>query len=111
MRPPELYWKRFAANEDPQTPEQHWVFTWHRISHYYGSGKGADDLSFQVKLFENGVIEYHYGAMVSGTTDNFGTGSSATVWLENLPGTVALVRSINQPVVQPNTAVRFTPIP
>jgi PhoPQ-activated pathogenicity-related protein len=49
--------------------------------------------------------------MVSGTTDNFGTGSSATVWLENLPGTVALVRSINQPVVQPNTAVRFTPIP
>lgn len=111
MRPPEMYWKRFAANEDPQTPEQHWVFTWHRLSHWFSSGKGADDLSFQVKLFENGVIEYHYGAMVSGTTDNYGTGSSATIWLENPAGTVALVRSINQPLVQPNTAVRFTPIP
>ncbi|MFO0599592.1 MAG: hypothetical protein U0228_30075 [Myxococcaceae bacterium] len=108
-RSPEMYWKRFNLNEDPVTTAPHWVFSWHHMSHYYSSGKGADDLNFEVKLFEDGTIEYHYGTMVSGTTSNYANGNSATVWLENPAGTIALSQSVNQPVVAPNTAWRFTP--
>ena len=61
----EVYWKHVAAGEDPATPAAHWVFQWAHVRHYGTSP--ADDLNFQVKLFESGVIEYHYGAMTSGT--------------------------------------------
>lgn len=107
----DLYWKRFAANEDPVTPAQHWVFMWNHFRHYSSSTTGADDLNFEVKLFENGVVEYHYGTMTSGTSSNYGDGNSATVWLEDPTGNFALPVSINQAVVAPNTAWRFSPVP
>jgi hypothetical protein len=103
----DMYWKRFEANEDPVTPAPHWVFQWHRFRYYNTSP--ADDFNFQVKLFESGAIEYHYAAMTSGTAQNYGNGNSATVWLENPAGTQAAFVSINQPLVQPNSAYRFTP--
>jgi hypothetical protein len=102
-----VYWQRFAAGEDPVTPDAHWVFQWHRATYF--STTTPDDLNFQVKLFENGTIEYHYAAMTSGSADNYALGGGATVWLENPAGTQALVRSLNQPVVQPNSAYRFSP--
>lgn len=110
-RSPEVYWKRFAMGEDPQTPAPHWVIQWAHLSHFSSTTKGLDDLNFEAKLFEDGTIEYHYGTMSSGTNDGFGGGSSATVWLENLAGNLALFRNINQGQVQSNTAVRFTPAP
>jgi hypothetical protein len=103
----EMFWKRFAANEDPQTPAQHWVFQWARVSQYYASP--VDDLNFEVKLFEDGTIEYHYGTMLSGDSSNYADGNSATAWLESPVGDQAFVLSINQPLVRPNTAFRFTP--
>lgn len=103
----EMYWKRFAAGEDPATPQQHWVFQWKSFSYWLSST--PDDMNFEVKLFESGVIEYHYGSMVSGTSSNYATGTSATVWLENPAGTQALVISINQQLIRPNTAFRFVP--
>jgi hypothetical protein len=110
---PELYWKRIAPMEDPLAPAGHWIFQWSHVSHQQSAvaDKGLDDLNFQVKLFEDGTIEYHYGAMTSGTVNGYADGNSATVWFENLAGNLALFRSINQPLVRPNTAVRFTPAP
>lgn len=105
--PGEMYWKRFAAGEDAATPLPHWVFSWNRFSYWLASP--ADDLNFQVKLFDDGAIEYHYGTMVSTDTDNYADGHSATVWLEKPDATLALVLSINQGVVRPNTAFRFVP--
>lgn len=102
--PASMYWKRFAPNEDPVTTAQHWVFMWHQVRHVTG-----DELNFQVKLFEDGTIEYHYGAMVSGSSSNYADGNSATVWLEEPTGFTALTQSVNQPVVAPNTAWRFIP--
>lgn len=102
--PSDLYWKRFAANEDPATPAPHWVFMWHHFRHVAG-----DDLNFEVKLFENGTIEYHYATMASGSSTNYGDGNSATVWLEEPTGFRALAQSVNDPVVAPNTAWRFSP--
>lgn len=103
----ELFWKKFEPNEDPATPERHWVFQWRALS--FGSSSPSDDLNFEAKLFESGVIEYHYGAMVSGTTTNYASGTSATAWLENPTGTQALVISVNQPLIRPFTSYRFVP--
>ncbi|MDP1823566.1 MAG: hypothetical protein Q8L48_09995 [Archangium sp.] len=103
----EMYWKHFAANEDPATPQQHWVFQWKAFSYWLTSP--ADNMNFELKLFESGVIEYHYGSMVSGSTSNYAAGTSATAWLENPAGTQALVISINQQLIRPNTAFRFVP--
>lgn len=99
------YFKRVAPNEDSNNPGGHWIVQWHHYSHFVA----GDDLNIQVKLFDTGVIEYHYAAMVSGSSSNYANGNSATVWLENTAGTAALVSSVNQPLVRPNTAIRFTP--
>lgn len=104
----DIYWKRFALNEDAATPAPHWVFMWNHFRHYNTSP--ADDLNFEVKLFENGTIEYHYGAMTSGTSSNYANGNSTTVWLEEPTGTLALPISVNQStIIAPNTAWRFSP--
>lgn len=105
----DLYWKYFAPNEDPGTPAQHWVFQWRSVRH--ASTSPADDLNFEVMLFDDGVIEYHYGPMISGTANLYANGNSTTVWLKNPSATGALVWSIERPIIQPNTAVRFTPVP
>ncbi|MDP1828905.1 MAG: lamin tail domain-containing protein [Archangium sp.] len=103
----DLYWKRMAAGEDAQRPEPHWIFQWHRLRHL--STAPADDLNFQVKLFEDGTIEYHYGELRSGTTTNYGNGNSATVWLERSDAGVAITLSANTADVKPHTAWRFVP--
>lgn len=104
-----MYWKHFTAGEDAATPAEHWVFQWAHFKHYGTTGAG-DDLNFEVKLFVDGTIEYHYAAMVSGTSSNWANGNGATVWLEEPTGTFALAVSINQPTVLPNSAVRFVPL-
>jgi hypothetical protein len=76
-------------------------------------GSTGDVLNFEIKLFDNGVIEYHYGSMVGPRAD----GNSATRWIDNLDGTAALAISVRSgvvaqnvgPLVIPNTAFRFTP--
>lgn len=103
----DLYWKFIAAGEDPLRPEAHWIFQWHRVRHLNTSP--PDDLNFEVKLFESGVIEYHYGAMTSGTIAGYADGNSATVWLEYGDAGVALVESVDTPSVRPHSAIRFIP--
>ncbi|MBE2248123.1 MAG: lamin tail domain-containing protein [Myxococcus sp.] len=81
------------------------IIEWFRVEQL---GEG-DDMTFEVKLFDNGVIEFHYATMLSGSTANVANGNSATRWIENPEGTQALPISVNQPTVMPNTAFRFTP--
>ena len=103
----ELYWKRMAVGEDVQRPEPHWIFQWSRVRHI--STTPADDLNFQVKLFEDGTIEYHYGVMSSLATTQYANGNSATVWLDRADGGTALTLSANTSDVRPNSAWRFVP--
>lgn len=100
-----VFLQYFPAGADPGTPAEHWVVQFHRFEHFVAN----DDLNFEVKFFTDGALEYHYGRMVSGSTSNYGNGNSATAWLENPAGTQALVIGINQPVIAPFTAYRFTP--
>lgn len=102
-----LQWQALAPNEDPQTPARHWIVQWTRFSTDLGAS-GPDDLTFQLKLFEDGTVEFHYATMTSGTSANYGLGASATVWLENPAGTQALSVSTNTQAPRSNTAWRFS---
>lgn len=73
-------------------------------------------LNFQVHLIDTGVIEIHYGDLGTTSTSqsiiNNVSGASATVWLERQDGAVAVPWSINRTGgIQPNSGVRFTPVP
>ena len=101
-----VFSKRVAANEDPFAAAPHWVFQWHRWAHLAG-----DDLNFQVKLFDDGTIEYHFAKMQSGASATpYGSGLSSNTWLENPGGTQALVINANSvtPGISPFTAYRFS---
>jgi hypothetical protein len=74
----------------------------------------GQDLNFQVKFFENGDLEYHYGGMADAGTEVTNKGSSATSWLEDRTGTSATQININSagtPGIQPNTSYRYTYTP
>lgn len=101
-----VLWKRVVANEDSANPGGHWIFQWKAFDHDLGV---FANLNFQVKLFDTGIIEYHYGPMVRGFGGAYETGFSATVWLENPAGTLALPISVNTARSWAGTAVRFTP--
>ncbi|MBX7114474.1 MAG: lamin tail domain-containing protein [Myxococcaceae bacterium] len=102
-----IYSQRFAAGADANELRPHWVIQWHRFTHYGLSA--PDDLNFEVKFFDDGDIEVHYGTMSSGDTSRYGTGSSATIWLENLLGTQALMVDPRTTPIRPQSAYRFRP--
>lgn len=94
-----VFWARRA---------DHTVIEWSHFTHWLGS----DDLNYEVKLFDNGAIEFHYGTMTSTSSSTYGNGNSATIWIERPSGTAsALPIGVNQAVINPNTAYRFTPTP
>lgn len=106
------FWDDLADNLSVPTSNVYWtrragvtIVEWYRVEQLGDN----DDMSFQVKLFDNGVIEFHYGTMISGSTSNWANGNGATRWIENPDGTAALAISVNEPTVQPNTGFRFTP--
>jgi hypothetical protein len=101
-----VFVQRMNPGQDTAVPAGHWIVQWNAVNHY---NKVGDDLNFQAKLFDSGVIEYHYAGMTSGSSLNYADGNSATLWLEHPTGASALPIGINQPVIQPFTAYRFTP--
>ncbi|MDP2270146.1 MAG: hypothetical protein Q8N23_10065 [Archangium sp.] len=105
-----VYSQRVAANVDPAAPAAHWVVQWTHWAHFNNT-LNFDDLNFQVKLFDDGTLEYHYGLMLSTSIDQYGSGISSVTWLENPTGTQALVINANSftPGVQSNSGVRFSP--
>jgi hypothetical protein len=69
-------------------PNRVQVFEWN-VSHF-----GADDLRFQVQLYETtNVIEIHYCS--TGTGSNEATGNDATIGTENAAGTAGVQVSYN----------------
>lgn len=103
----QIYVQRLAAGVDPAASAPHWIIQWHHWSHF----SSYDDLEFEMKLFDDGVIEYHYGSMTSGTSSAYGSGISANAWIENATGDQALVINANSdnPGLSPYTAFRFVP--
>ncbi len=109
-RPPYVLYRRVAPNEVEPGSVGHYVVQWHRGTSL--SDKDVD-VSFQIKFFDDGVIEYHYGLMQNGTKSiAYGQGESASSWLENETGTEALVINAKSrtPGIQSHTAFRFSPL-
>lgn len=106
----EMYWQRVGPNVDPFASAPHWIIQWHNWS-WWTSGLVGDLLFFQVKLFDDGTIEFHYDRMESGNSSQRGSGLNATSGIENAAGTQALIINTQSltPGIQPNTAFRFSP--
>ncbi len=108
-----IFWDRIVRNTNGeiyvQRRSNYTIVSWQDFRIY---AQGGNQVNFQIKLFDNGVIEYHYGNMNPGTYAPDRTrGSAATVWLEKEDGSSALPYSIRQNGgVQPNSGVRFTPL-
>ncbi len=90
------------------------IISWEAVS-FFGQTATTSVLNFQVHLVDTGVIEFHYGDLSTTSTTSSviarHAGGEATTWLERQDGTIAVVRSVNQPTVLPRSGVRFTPIP
>lgn len=93
----------------------HTIVQWHHSSYW---SPLSDDMNFEVKLFDNGVIEFHYGTMTNNPsgTQRYAEGASATAWIERPTGTPAALPIVRNSTVSsatsfiaPNTAYRFTP--
>jgi hypothetical protein len=84
----------------------HWIIQYAHVSYYYG-----EDLNFEVKLFDDGTIEFHYDVMTSGSYGNYANGNAATIWMCAPDFHSALPIGIDQAVIAPNSAYRFTPVP
>jgi hypothetical protein len=85
------------------------VFEW---SGFEFLSDAASELTFQVKLFESGVVEVHYCGLTPGSDASRATGGSATVGLENALGTDGTQHSFNMPgSIGTTDALRFTPAP
>ncbi|MDP2271892.1 MAG: hypothetical protein Q8N23_31370 [Archangium sp.] len=106
-----VYLKRVGPGEDPFAAAPHWIVQWHRVSHSTTTVASRDDLNFQAKLFDDGVIEYHFAELRSTSSTQYGSGTSSVTWLEAPGGTSALVINANStsPGISPHTAFRFTP--
>ncbi len=105
-----IYTARRDPNGAPGTGDEYTIISWEG---WRNSTTTSYDLNFQVKLFDNGNIEYHYGNM-SGPNQTLTRGTSATIWLEAEDGRSALVHNINTAFgsgVDSNTALRFRYVP
>lgn len=105
----QVYLQRVGPGVDPAAPAAHWVLQWHRYSIFLCTS----DLNFQLKFFDDGVIEAHYDKLLGLTVDQCPVEEATTAWLENLAGTQALTVSSQgtrtTPGIRPYTAFRYSP--
>ena len=102
-----IYTLRRDPDGTPATGDEYTIISWEDWRCF----AATQSLNFQVKLFDNGNIEYHYGTMTGAATTT--QGSSATSWLEDRFGKSAATININSiaPGIQPNTGFRYTYAP
>lgn len=104
-----VFAQRFAAGDDVETPSAHWIVQWAHVAH---SSSSSDDLNFEVKFFDSGAVEYHYGSMESASSSVYGGGGSATMWFELPDASAAIAAGINTTVLRPTNTLawRFSPL-
>lgn len=103
-----VYYAWVGENVDPTTPDPHWVFEWRKLKRRFNSA--GDLATFQLMLFKDGSFEYHYGELVSGSSStDYAHGASGVVWVEHPNGAYALTHSVDEAVLESQTAIRFEP--
>lgn len=106
-----IFWDRIVRNTNGKLlmarRSDRTIISWQDFRIYASSGSS---MNFQIKLFDTGIIEMHYGTMTAGNKPNETTGSTATTWIEKPDGTAALPANINTVNgIQPNSGFRFSP--
>jgi hypothetical protein len=101
----------YAAHLPPAGPTPgRWIIQYAHVTHV--TAGNPDDLNFEVKLFDDGSVEFHYAGMTSGfPSTHFADGNSATIWICASDYNSAVPIGWNQAVIQPHSAYRFTPNP
>lgn len=103
-----VYYQRMDPN--PAIPgDEYTIISWENMR--WGDTGTAYNMNWQVKFFETGDIEYHYGSMYAALNCTTNCGSSSTTWFEAEDGNAALVVNISStsnPGIRENTAWRFT---
>ncbi|MEV4760476.1 PQQ-dependent sugar dehydrogenase [Micromonospora sp. NPDC049559] len=85
-------------------PDRRFVVEWRNIGLY---GSSSARITFEAVLTERGEITFNYADLTASKPRELG--DSATVGIENAPGTVALVRSLDTASLGNNRAIVFTP--
>ncbi|MBL8950630.1 MAG: lamin tail domain-containing protein, partial [Myxococcaceae bacterium] len=107
-----VYWQQRDPDATPATGDEYTIVSWEGWKPYtFGAAYDGESYNFQVKLFANGDIEYHFGAMTG--VEPMRLGGSATTWLETPNGRSAFAVNVNDdtPGIAPNSAYRFTFLP
>lgn len=86
-----MYWLQRDPDGVPDSGDEVTIVSW-EAWRYWSSTYDGQYLDFQVKLFANGDIEFHYGRQTAGT---YSTGSSATTWLESPDGLSVVPINVN----------------
>ncbi len=101
----------YVLRRDPDpilVGDEYTILSWETMR--WASTGTAYDLNWQVKFFENGDIEYHFGTMFAALNCTTNCGSSSTTWFESEDGNAALVVNVNSssnPGIRPDTVWRF----
>jgi len=88
------------------SPNRMLVVTWLGVAFFSGS---TEHVTFQAIIHENGGIEFQYQTLGA---DMRSKGQSATVGIENSPGTAGVQHSFNEPVLRSSLNLTYTcPLP
>lgn len=98
--------------QGPGVPVGYYIFSWHNMIVAKQFHVETDNLvNVQTKVFDDGVIEFHYGQLINEAAQPTAFGNTASAWLEQPGQATGLIISRKAPNLRPFTAYRFTPIP
>ena len=104
VRPPaDVRWRSVTA------APRHLTVGWNRIGFCCGGGS-TGELTFQVKLFDTGAVEYHYCALTPGVPR--AAGGNAAIGMQNSAATRGVTFALRRAgAADTASAIRFTPAP
>jgi hypothetical protein len=88
-----------------EAPTRRLTVEWNQVP-YFDPEDATSTATFQVTLYENGLIKFQYQDVESGLQ---GRGASATVGVESSDGESAVLQSFNQPSIRNGTALVIGP--
>ncbi len=116
-----VMWRRIPPGEQGLGSPGEYVFHWNRMAHLSDTTANPSDATFQLRIFDDGVVEMHIGYMQDGlnssgnpnnSVQGLAEGARGVTWMENPSGTEALAVNVSSttPGLHPYTSYRFTPV-
>ncbi|MFN7132744.1 MAG: hypothetical protein ACK4N5_11730, partial [Myxococcales bacterium] len=94
----------FDPDNNPATKNGYLILSWKDYDFLGNSGQ----IDVQIWLYENGDIDFQWGTITPGSlAADVVNGSRATIGIMNMAKTQAIIVGHNQPVITPNSGLRF----